>query len=140
MASTRDHILEQLYKEAVTKRLSRRGILARGMALGLSIPAIASVAAQAQDAASLQSRHAALKPQLMAPVLKSFRRLGQGRDLILLEHGKTLAGVTICEDLWQEGGPLTVARAASRMRTLRRWTATGSRRSAGAPTRTVAGR
>jgi spermidine/putrescine-binding protein len=46
----RDHTLEQLYREAVTRRLNRRAILARGMALGLSLPAIASVAAQAQDA------------------------------------------------------------------------------------------
>jgi spermidine/putrescine-binding protein len=46
----RDNTLEQLYQEAVTRRLNRRAILARGMALGLSIPAIASVAAQAQDA------------------------------------------------------------------------------------------
>jgi spermidine/putrescine-binding protein len=46
----RDHTLEQLYQEAVSRRLNRRAILARGMALGLSLPAIASVAAQAQDA------------------------------------------------------------------------------------------
>jgi spermidine/putrescine-binding protein len=46
----RDHMLEQLYQETVSKRLNRRAILARGMALGLSLPAIASVAARAQDA------------------------------------------------------------------------------------------
>jgi spermidine/putrescine-binding protein len=46
----RDHTLEQLYQEAVTKRLNRRSILARGMALGLSLPAINSVMASAQDA------------------------------------------------------------------------------------------
>lgn len=50
MASTPDHIVDQLRKEAVARRLSRRAILARGMALGLSLPAIASVAALAQDA------------------------------------------------------------------------------------------
>jgi NAD+ synthase (glutamine-hydrolysing) len=35
------------------------------------------------------------------------RYFAPGRDLILLEHGKTLAGVTICEDLWQPGPPAT---------------------------------
>jgi NAD+ synthase (glutamine-hydrolysing) len=35
------------------------------------------------------------------------RYFAPGRDLILLEHGKTLAGVTICEDMWQPGPPAT---------------------------------
>src|SRR6059058_2727375 len=30
-----------------------------------------------------------------------------GRDLILLEHGKTLVGLTVCEDMWQPGPPAT---------------------------------
>ena len=40
-------------------------------------------------------------------VFDEARYFAQGRDLILLEHGKTLAGVTICEDLWQPGPPAT---------------------------------
>jgi NAD+ synthase (glutamine-hydrolysing) len=35
------------------------------------------------------------------------RYFAPGRDLILLEHGKTLVGVTICEDMWQPGPPAT---------------------------------
>jgi NAD+ synthase (glutamine-hydrolysing) len=35
------------------------------------------------------------------------RYFAPGDDLLLLEHGKTLAGVTICEDLWQPGPPAT---------------------------------
>src|SRR3989442_3050106 len=35
------------------------------------------------------------------------RYFAPGRDLILLEHGKTLVGVTVCEDLWQPGPPAT---------------------------------
>jgi NAD+ synthase (glutamine-hydrolysing) len=35
------------------------------------------------------------------------RYFAPGRDLILLEHGKTLSGVTICEDMWQPGPPAT---------------------------------
>jgi len=35
------------------------------------------------------------------------RYFAPGRDLVLLEHGKTLAGVTICEDMWQPGPPAT---------------------------------
>jgi NAD+ synthase (glutamine-hydrolysing) len=40
-------------------------------------------------------------------VFDEARYFAQGRDLLLLEHGKTLAGVTICEDVWQPGPPAT---------------------------------
>src|SRR5213078_3598270 len=35
------------------------------------------------------------------------RYFAPGRDLVLLEHGKTLVGPTVCEDLWQPGPPAT---------------------------------
>jgi NAD+ synthase (glutamine-hydrolysing) len=35
------------------------------------------------------------------------RYFAQGRDLVLLEHGGTLIGSTICEDMWQPGPPAT---------------------------------
>src|SRR5579872_3749356 len=35
------------------------------------------------------------------------RYFAPGRDLVLLELGETLVGVTICEDLWQPGPPAT---------------------------------
>jgi NAD+ synthase (glutamine-hydrolysing) len=35
------------------------------------------------------------------------RYFASARDLILLEHGKSLIGVTICEDMWQPGPPAT---------------------------------
>jgi NAD+ synthase (glutamine-hydrolysing) len=35
------------------------------------------------------------------------RYFASGRDLILLEHGKTLVGLTVCEDMWQPGPPAT---------------------------------
>jgi NAD+ synthase (glutamine-hydrolysing) len=35
------------------------------------------------------------------------RYFASGRDLLLLEHGEVLAGVTICEDIWQPGPPAT---------------------------------
>jgi NAD+ synthase (glutamine-hydrolysing) len=35
------------------------------------------------------------------------RYFAPGDDLLLLEHGKTLVGVTICEDVWQPGPPAT---------------------------------
>jgi NAD+ synthase (glutamine-hydrolysing) len=35
------------------------------------------------------------------------RYFAPGRDLALLEHGGTLVGVTICEDMWQPGPPAT---------------------------------
>jgi NAD+ synthase (glutamine-hydrolysing) len=35
------------------------------------------------------------------------RYFAPGRDLILLELGKTLVGPTVCEDLWQPGPPAT---------------------------------
>ena len=40
-------------------------------------------------------------------VFDEARYFAQGRDLLLLEHGKTLVGVTICEDVWQPGPPAT---------------------------------
>jgi NAD+ synthase (glutamine-hydrolysing) len=40
-------------------------------------------------------------------VFDEARYFAPGRDLILLEHGKTLIGVTICEDVWQPGPPAT---------------------------------
>ena len=35
------------------------------------------------------------------------RYFAPGRDLILLEHEKTLIGLTVCEDMWQPGPPAT---------------------------------
>jgi len=35
------------------------------------------------------------------------RYFAPGRDLILLEHGTTLLGLTVCEDMWQPGPPAT---------------------------------
>jgi NAD+ synthase (glutamine-hydrolysing) len=35
------------------------------------------------------------------------RYFAPGRDLILLEHDKTLIGLTVCEDMWQPGPPAT---------------------------------
>src|SRR4029450_5762813 len=35
------------------------------------------------------------------------RYFAPGRDLVLLEHGGTLVGVTVCEDMWQHGPPAT---------------------------------
>src|ERR671938_543698 len=35
------------------------------------------------------------------------RYFAPGRDLTLLEHGGTLIGTTICEDMWQPGPPAT---------------------------------
>jgi len=35
------------------------------------------------------------------------RYFAPGRDLFVLEHGETLVGPTICEDLWQPGPPAT---------------------------------
>src|SRR5215210_4036248 len=35
------------------------------------------------------------------------RYFASGDDLLLLEHGKTLVGVTVCEDMWQPGPPAT---------------------------------
>jgi NAD+ synthase (glutamine-hydrolysing) len=35
------------------------------------------------------------------------RYFGPGRELVLLEHGGTLLGPTICEDMWQPGPPAT---------------------------------
>src|SRR3982751_4348632 len=35
------------------------------------------------------------------------RYFAPGRDLVLLEHGGTLIGTTICEDMWQPGPPAT---------------------------------
>ena len=35
------------------------------------------------------------------------RYFAPGNDLLLLEHGRTLVGPTICEDLWQPGPPAT---------------------------------
>ena len=35
------------------------------------------------------------------------RYFAPGRDLLLLEYGRTLIGPTVCEDLWQPGPPAT---------------------------------
>jgi NAD+ synthase (glutamine-hydrolysing) len=35
------------------------------------------------------------------------RYFAPGRDLVLLEHGRELVGVTVCEDMWQPGPPAT---------------------------------
>jgi NAD+ synthase (glutamine-hydrolysing) len=35
------------------------------------------------------------------------RYFAPGRDLVLLEHDKTLIGPTVCEDMWQPGPPAT---------------------------------
>jgi NAD+ synthase (glutamine-hydrolysing) len=40
-------------------------------------------------------------------VFDEFRYFAPGGDLVLFEHGETLVGVTICEDMWQPGPPAT---------------------------------
>jgi NAD+ synthase (glutamine-hydrolysing) len=40
-------------------------------------------------------------------VFDEFRYFAPGGDLLLLEHGETLVGVTVCEDMWQPGPPAT---------------------------------
>src|SRR6266513_2653333 len=40
-------------------------------------------------------------------VFVEVRYFAPGRDLILLEHGRTLVGLTVCEDMWQPGPPAT---------------------------------
>jgi NAD+ synthase (glutamine-hydrolysing) len=35
------------------------------------------------------------------------RYFAAGRELLLLQHAKTLIGVTVCEDMWQPGPPAT---------------------------------
>src|SRR4051794_8451103 len=40
-------------------------------------------------------------------VFDEFRYFAPGGDLLLLEHGGTLVGVTVCEDMWQPGPPAT---------------------------------
>src|SRR3954447_9237101 len=40
-------------------------------------------------------------------VFDEFRYFAQGSELFLFEHGETLIGVTVCEDMWQPGPPAT---------------------------------
>jgi NAD+ synthase (glutamine-hydrolysing) len=40
-------------------------------------------------------------------VFDEYRYFAPGDDLFLLEHGETLIGVTVCEDMWQPGPPAT---------------------------------
>jgi NAD+ synthase (glutamine-hydrolysing) len=40
-------------------------------------------------------------------VFDELRYFASGADLTLFEHGDTLVGVTICEDMWQPGPPAT---------------------------------
>jgi NAD+ synthase (glutamine-hydrolysing) len=40
-------------------------------------------------------------------VFDEFRYFAPGRDVVLFEHGDTLIGVTVCEDMWQPGPPAT---------------------------------
>jgi NAD+ synthase (glutamine-hydrolysing) len=40
-------------------------------------------------------------------VFDEYRYFAAGRDLVLIEVGSTLVGVTICEDMWQPGPPAT---------------------------------
>ena len=40
-------------------------------------------------------------------VFDEYRYFAPGDGLYLFEHGETLVGVTICEDMWQPGPPAT---------------------------------
>jgi NAD+ synthase (glutamine-hydrolysing) len=40
-------------------------------------------------------------------VFDEMRYFAQGSELFLFEHGETLIGVTVCEDMWQPGPPAT---------------------------------
>jgi len=40
-------------------------------------------------------------------VFDEYRYFAAGNDLLLLEHGETLIGPTVCEDIWQPGPPAT---------------------------------
>jgi len=40
-------------------------------------------------------------------VFDELRYFAPGKELLLFEHGETLVGVTVCEDMWQPGPPAT---------------------------------
>jgi NAD+ synthase (glutamine-hydrolysing) len=40
-------------------------------------------------------------------VFDEVRYFAPGNELVLFEHGETLVGVTVCEDMWQPGPPAT---------------------------------
>src|SRR5213595_3180646 len=40
-------------------------------------------------------------------VFDEYRYFAPGNELFLFEHGRTLIGVTVCEDMWQPGPPAT---------------------------------
>src|SRR6476469_822589 len=40
-------------------------------------------------------------------VFDEFRYFAPGDGIVLFEHGETLIGVTVCEDMWQPGPPAT---------------------------------
>jgi NAD+ synthase (glutamine-hydrolysing) len=40
-------------------------------------------------------------------VFDEYRYFAPGNELLLFEHGRTLVGVTVCEDMWQPGPPAT---------------------------------
>jgi len=40
-------------------------------------------------------------------VFDEYRYFASGRELVVLEMGETLVGITVCEDIWQPGPPAT---------------------------------
>jgi adenosylcobyric acid synthase len=59
----------------------------------------AQVIVQGRRVASVRARdYAALKPGLLAPVLESFRRIGEGRDLVVVEGAGSPAEVNLRQD------------------------------------------
>lgn len=90
----RDHTLEQLYQEAVTRRLNRRAILGRGLALGLSLPAIASVAAMAQDATPAPMTSPAQNGPVNVPIVGKDMTFDEIKAAIAEEGEVTVANWT----------------------------------------------
>ena len=104
-----DLLLRPGFIRAAERSLEQIALASRGVTLLVGTPHLDRDLYNACAVCSGGELRALVKKRFLPNygVFDEFRYFAPGNELVLLEHGETLVGVTVCEDMWQPGPPAT---------------------------------
>jgi NAD+ synthase (glutamine-hydrolysing) len=104
-----DLLLRAGFLRAAAESLEEIALAARGIAVLVGTPYLERDLFNACAVCAGGKVKAMVKKRFLPNygVFDEFRYFAPGHDLFLFEHGETLVGVTVCEDMWQPGPPAT---------------------------------
>jgi NAD+ synthase (glutamine-hydrolysing) len=104
-----DLLLRPGFVRAAARSLEQIALHARGTAVVVGTPHFDRDLYNAAAVCAAGEVKALVKKRFLPNygVFDEFRYFAPGDGLFLFEHGETLVGVTVCEDMWQPGPPAT---------------------------------